>query len=77
VNRLDTDWLTAIEAASEFGLPIEQARGLYRDAVAGAHGKIAIAYYIGADTPMLTARTLRGLLGKLPAPTSRHRNSMR
>jgi hypothetical protein len=77
MNRLPTDWLTATEAASEFGLPLKQVQKLYQDVVDGKRGKFAIAYYRGADCPMLTVHTLLALTGQLPAPTARHRNSMR
>ncbi len=77
MNRLDTDWLTADQAAIEFELPLEQVLRLYREVVAGKHGKQGVAYYIGADRPMITVRTLKELMGKLPPPTKRHRNSRR
>ncbi len=77
MNRVDTDWLTAEQAALELELPLERVQKLYRDVVAGVYGKIAIALYQGADTPMLTVRTLKELAGRLPSPSARHRNSRR
>lgn len=71
---LDTTWLDENEAAAALELPLEVVHRYYERMI--AEGKVPVAYYKGAGTPLLNGFALRQLAG-LPEPPPTYRPTAR
>jgi hypothetical protein len=71
---LDTEWLNAEQAAFHLGRPLEEMQRLYADVRAGRYGKIAVNDN-DPIKPSIAGLSLLDVIGALPPPTARHRNT--